>query len=439
MASQFALKEQTAEVVEMTPDLMREALGIEESPAGTFKIGRKRYVAKHNRSNRPFQPALAKRWMQMFLDGSWDYTGESVSFDTKGEVVSGQHRGIGLLMAEEAIQSGRFTGKRVGSLSFPQVFAYGVKPSAADNTDTGKGRNSADVAFRRRIFKDLTLAEQKKCSSDLSTAQRLLWIRLRGKTVSRGGRQPQQEMLDVLKEHPALETCVRFIFELDRSQEVYKEQIIEGDTVEEDGSLTEGEVVEAPNPEMETWWEETKAAGSIANKISRGYGAGLLYLMAASSEDRDLWEGGKDLESFEGADFAAYDAPEADRVRVYEGPGGVVLGGEEGLKGMEAARTERNGIVVCGPPVFVSACQFWYEVSEPYGLEKGSAVLAWRELRDKMRNDGNTDRDEIVGTTIKAWNSWYSGKNATPAKLKLSRKAGTAEYPVIGGLDVGAK
>lgn len=415
---EFTSKEPACNIIWMTPDWVREAMGLEEDPKkGSLRIGKKTYTARNNRNNRPIRPADRKRYCEEMLSGSWEFTGESISFDTSGDLISGQHRGLAVLDAEAAIASdpARYRGVK---LEYPQVVAYGVKPKAADKTDTGVSRNATDVIYRRGVFKDLELKEAKKCSADLAVAQRLVWLRLRGKPVSKGGRQINHEMLQTLKQHPGLEVAVRFIYELDRAQfTVVSETDEEGNDV----------LVR----------EEIKAAGSISNKISRGYAAALLYLAACVRESRDDFMLTGEVSSLLGEDgklaidVAGVLSSELKRKSVYERSGGHWYGSsDQSFDGV--------GIVTCGPDAWQQACSFWHCVSEPYGLEKGDPIMAWIGCREKMRNDNNTNRDEIVGVTIKAWNAWAEGDVVkTPSKLVLKRIGGIAEFPVMGGLDVG--
>lgn len=407
----FASTEPCCDTVWFTPDWARQALGLEENEKGELKIGGKRYKAANNKTNRPIRAADRKRYMAEMLGGNWEFTGESMCFDTKGHVVSGQHRQIAILDAEAELlrDPGAYRGVK---LEFPQVVSYGVKPKSADKVDTGVSRNATDVIYRKGIFKDLELRDAKKCSADLAVAQRLVWLRMRGKPVSRGGRQHNQQMLDTLKAHPKLEVAVRFIYELDQPQFGSKTE------TDEEGNETQVR-------------EEIKAAGSISNKISRGYAAALLYLQAACGEDRDLYEERGYGDFCTDADVAGVSSSVNRRKAVLEAFGGRWYGSQD-------QEFETGGIVVAGGNDWQEACKFWFTVSEPYGQEKGSPVMAWIAYREKMRGDENTNRDEIVGVTIKAWNAEVAGEEVkTPSKLALKKVAGVLEFPVIGGLDIG--
>lgn len=260
--NKFADKEPSVELTWFTPDFAREALGLEEDKEGLIKIGKTRYTAKNNKANRPLRPAMAKTYCQAMLAGEWHFTGDSMTFDTSGRAVSLQHRCIAILLAEEEIRKQPQKYRNV-KLEYPQVVAYGVKPKSADYADRGVTRNAGDVIFRHGTFKDLTVQQAKKCSSDMGTAQRLIWTRLKGRWVKGSGKQHHTEVLETLKQHPKLEEAVRYIVELDSAEH---------------------------NAEK----EETRAAGGISHKLSRSYAAALLYLFAAAHDDREEWEQGKD-------------------------------------------------------------------------------------------------------------------------------------------------
>jgi len=350
----YASPQPACKMVDFTPDFVREAMEITEDPKGRFKIGKKRYTAKNNKTNRPFRPAGAKVVAQHILNGTWHYTGESMTFSTAGHVVSMQHRGIGMLMAEAAIELEPEKYKGI-KLSFPQVLGLGVKPAAADYTDKGIARNATDVIFRHGTFKDFEAVQQKTVSNDHSVAQRLIWSRIRGKLVSRSGKQSHDAVMETLNQHPRLEEAVRYIYDLDSAQYDAQDEV-------------------------------TRDAGGISSKLSRGYAAALMYLFAASDDDRDKWEEGDDLK------FKQWD----------------------------------------------NAAEFFRVLAEPYELAKGDPIMALINRRVAMRKAENSNRDEIVTAVVKAWNAWVTDtKIKSAAELKMHKPQGEPEYVIAGGLDIG--
>lgn len=109
--AQTEAKPLRTEQVEVTPDMAREWLGT---------MAPNRNVSNTNLSN----------LVRAMEEGRWHQDGSPIKFDTRGQLIDGQHR----LFA--VVQTG-----------MPQTFlvVWGVTPDAMTTLDTGKARNRADV------------------------------------------------------------------------------------------------------------------------------------------------------------------------------------------------------------------------------------------------------------------------------------------------------
>ncbi|WP_230684294.1 hypothetical protein, partial [Streptococcus pneumoniae] len=56
---------------------------------------------KNNNTNRPFRKSLAIRYANEMLRRKWSLNGETIIFDSKDMCQSGQHRLVGLILAEQ--------------------------------------------------------------------------------------------------------------------------------------------------------------------------------------------------------------------------------------------------------------------------------------------------------------------------------------------------
>jgi len=90
---------------------------------------------ERNSDNRKLRKHRAVMMAREMTDGNWKANGESISFDTSGAIVDGQHR------LQAIVNSG------VVSPDTPVVM--GIDPSVRPTVDTGLKRNAADVLGMR--------------------------------------------------------------------------------------------------------------------------------------------------------------------------------------------------------------------------------------------------------------------------------------------------
>lgn len=302
----------------------------------------------NNATNRPYSKSDAERNCDAMQNGLWALNGETMTIDDKGQVVSAQHRQIGLVLANQA-RKGEGKAKKV---TIPAIVVKGIsaKKEVVDTADTGRSRKLADVVFRNKEFgAKRSPKELKGLAKDFSVASRLAWLRTNGSLVSGSGRFEHVEAVAFQKKHPLLKECVTFVFE-------------------ENGGNSKDE------------------GRKISRYVSLGYAGALMYLMATSKTK---------LESGEISDKLKAKAEE-----------------------------------------------FWTLLANG-----GTQTDLWGALRKKLADmaaGSGSDRDEICGVIIKAWELFVAGKadsKVSVADISIKRKVvdgkkKLAEIPRLGGLDV---
>ena len=174
----------------------------------------------NNPSNRPYKPAIAKRYVSEFLRGVWMLNLESIVIGRSGEVRDGQHRLVAFILAEQqrSIDPKRWGHKH---LKFDCLLGFGVADDSktADSYDKGQNRTLGDVIYRHERFgKKVTTKDQKKISSALASAIRLVWLRAGGQKISDAPHFPHSEAMEFYAKHPDLLKSVKFIIELDSGE-----------------------------------------------------------------------------------------------------------------------------------------------------------------------------------------------------------------------------
>ena len=213
----------SASVASFNLERMQEQLGwaeVGKNDPHHFKINGQCILLENNLCNRPFRLRLAQRWKMEYLRGKWALNGESFIVDANGMTQSGQHRGVGLILAElERRKDPDQWGKK--PIIYETVFVTGIEPKneIVDTIDLAQKRGLGDVLFRNREMGDVSDKQQKRMARILAGALRVVWLRLIGQSVVGGKTFLHSEALDVLAEHPNLHDCVAFITEKDGTGE----------------------------------------------------------------------------------------------------------------------------------------------------------------------------------------------------------------------------
>lgn len=140
------------------------------------------YLAK-NKGNRPYTQPYTSLLASKQARGEWQPNGDSIRFDSNGDLRDGQHR----------LEMVRQTGKPI-----EVVVVRGIDPGAFVTMDTGKSRGLGDVLSIKGEVNHRSLA------GSLRWVRRYLTNNMRGGTVS------HEQHFITLDEHPGIRDSVTF-------------------------------------------------------------------------------------------------------------------------------------------------------------------------------------------------------------------------------------
>ena len=231
----------------------KQLLGWEEVPLGGGKhtlvdeTGKKVRFRNSTR-NRPFTAELSRQYAQDLLRGHWKLNGETVIVGQSGEVISGQHRLAGVVLAEQirtGPQAEHWTDQGLtGPVGMPTVVIFGAAEDddTVNTVDTGRARSPADMLYRCHLFTSFPASERRTLARMTDHAVRIIWDRTGADQDAFAPRKTHSELMSFIDRHPKLVSCVKHIFT-----------------------------------------ENTE--GVISSHISPGYAAGMMYLMGVSASD----------------------------------------------------------------------------------------------------------------------------------------------------------
>lgn len=248
----------------VTAEKAKELLGWEETeekdgvvPELLSLLG-KRVRLRRNTRNRYLTPRWLQTLRQEHLNKRWRFNGEAIVIGKYGNMLSGQHRLLSLILAEHERNDGENANhwKEVwpGPVSMETLIVYGVEET--DDTfktlNTGKVGTFAEFLFRHEMLSKYKAGDRKDLAKMVDFAVRLLWSRTGEKLNAFHPTRTHAEAEDFILRHPKLLRCVKHIYDENQRQK------------DDDGKL------EAP---------------PIGKYLSPGYASAMCYLMAASKTD----------------------------------------------------------------------------------------------------------------------------------------------------------
>jgi len=262
----------------LTVEIAKELLGWQEESdnvkfGNTFNLrlsdGTKVRLL-NNLDNRPFYSAVADAWKLEILRDKWQLNGETMVIDRLGMIHDGQHRLVGLILAEiERVANPDTWSKFWDEPCFIEtlvVFGISEDDEVVNTLGTGKPRTLSDVIYRSEYFKDLPAKNRAKVARMTSFAVKMVWFRTAADLASFAPKRPHSESLDFIASHPTVLACVKHIVAEDAEKE-----------------------------------------RRISEYISVGYAAGLMYLMASAATEHINYD---DVGTEEGIDFSLKDKAE---------------------------------------------------------------------------------------------------------------------------------
>jgi len=186
-------------------------------------------VCWNNANNRPFDMPWCEELIHTVLCGQWagplmmpgeTVNGETVRISRHGRVLSGQHQGTALKLADERLQLSRTEKDNILSPKYPAwnghehpvietivITGLSEDEKVLRSIDYVKPRSLADMLFTMRLFRDNTHKDRQILTKMLASAANLLWDR----TDARGYKT-HTEMAEFLDRHKRLLKCVEDLF-----------------------------------------------------------------------------------------------------------------------------------------------------------------------------------------------------------------------------------
>jgi hypothetical protein len=146
----------------------------------------------NNLRNRPFDEGHARRLAQVVLNRQWagpltmpgqTVNGEPMIISRRALVISGQHRGAGLILADEIWRGPQHDHWVERGWKTPPVletivnFGVSEDPAVVMTIDNVKPRSLGDVFYTSDLFSGLAPKQREECAKMLAVALKLLWKR----------------------------------------------------------------------------------------------------------------------------------------------------------------------------------------------------------------------------------------------------------------------
>lgn len=171
--------------------------------------------------NRPFDLTHAKGLSQDILTLDWQFNMEAIIISRTGEVNSGNHRLVALVIAGEQWELNEHWRENWPEEPYLEsIVCLGASddPKVIKTLDNVKPRSLGDVFYTSPLFASKTQGERRECSRMLQGAVNLAWKRLAGK----GGfidHQTHSASLDFFERHKKLLPAVKHIHDEDASRD----------------------------------------------------------------------------------------------------------------------------------------------------------------------------------------------------------------------------
>lgn len=217
-----------------------------------------------NLKNRPFNYSWCSRLAQDILNSGpglpdesrrWQFNGETIIVSNQGNVISGQHRGIALILANqmwESDETGHWKEIWPTPPTLDCLVVHGVSEEhhVLRTIDNVKPRTLSDVLYTMDdTYVEGTPKVRAKLCRYLDYAIRFLWSRTGQELDAFAPKRTHGEAIDFVNRHPKLIECVQVIYDISKRQKSILEDC-----------------------------------------IGIGYAAGLLYLMGSSDSKPEKYE-----------------------------------------------------------------------------------------------------------------------------------------------------
>lgn len=212
----------------------------------------------NNRGNRPIDEGWVKTLAQIILNKQWEMNWQPILISKYGNVVSGQHRMIALVFAEQMRTDPKQAAhwKEVGwtkPVTIDVLLIEGTEEGGnfTRTVDYTRPRSDSDILYCDRDFftKNQGSKERELLCRVAGNAIRFLWDRTGRNKATYSSKFTPTELVDWFRSHPSLEDVVK--------------------------------TVESNN---------TASKGNLAYFLPLGKMSAMTYLMAASTSDPDAYD-----------------------------------------------------------------------------------------------------------------------------------------------------
>lgn len=169
---------------------------------------------KNNTRNRPINVAWCMTLAQELLMGRWRLNGETIVVGKTGEVLSGQHRLVAVILAEQMRQKDEYwLTNWPDEVTMPAVVVLGIDEAdeVVNTLDTGKARTFSDVLYRSELLSKYAAKDRKLMSKVLDYAVATLWKRTGARNDAYAPERTHSEGMDFLHRHKKVLACAKHI------------------------------------------------------------------------------------------------------------------------------------------------------------------------------------------------------------------------------------
>lgn len=172
----------------------------------------------NNSANRPFSESWCRQLCQDILMCNWRFNLETIIIGKTGQVLSGQHRLVALVLA---VQKWSGNNKLHWADTWPNeptldtLIAFGAEEDhlTTRTLDNVKPRTLADVIITSGLFAKSKKTDRDKLARSTDFAVRLLWHRTGAKNDAFSPYRTHSESLNFIDRHPRLLRAVKHIHE----------------------------------------------------------------------------------------------------------------------------------------------------------------------------------------------------------------------------------
>ncbi len=265
----------------------------QHQPVHCIDTDKVKVVCWNNANNRPFDSAWCEDLVHTILHGQWagplTVPGETVNGETGrisryGRVLSMQHQGTALVLADEKLQKSRLEAGNAACPKYPfwnghdhcvietlVVFGVSEDERILQSIDYVKPRSLADMLYTLSYFRDKTPKERQELTRMLAAAADKLWER-----ADTQGYRTHLEMVEFLKRHKRLLQCVEHMFDNNQQRQISKLKLSAGQCAAllylmgSSGPKTDGDVYrnESPPSERGLDWSRWERARQFWTRLS---------------------------------------------------------------------------------------------------------------------------------------------------------------------------